>query len=154
MTVQHRGFAAAAAGEGAGFDWTPRPLVGSEDFVAAYAEAAHGALRAFEELGVLERAFALPEIPAAPSFPGVQAVGFHFIDAVVHGWDVARSLGVEYSMPEEFGELAVRIALGVPGGAYRESPGASFGPVVGAPAEATPLEVVLGALGRSPGWPS
>jgi uncharacterized protein (TIGR03086 family) len=151
MAVQHRGFAAAAVGDGLEFDWTPRAL--GWDFAQEYADAAHEALKAFDEPGVLERAFVLTEIPAAPSFRGAQAVGFHFIDAVVHGWDVARSIGVRYEMPEEFAEPAVRIALAVPGGEYRERPGASFGPVLDAPGSASALETVLTALGRSPEWP-
>ncbi|HET9168305.1 MAG TPA: TIGR03086 family metal-binding protein [Actinospica sp.] len=149
MTVQHRGFTLAARGQGASVDWTPGPL--AADFAARYAAAAHEALDAFDEPGVLEREFVLTEIPAA-SFPGAVAVGFHFIDAVAHGWDVARSIGVEYEMPDEFAEPAVRIASMVPGGAYRERPGASFGPVVGVADGASALEVVLAALGRSPEW--
>lgn len=156
MTVQHLGFAAAAAGFGAEFEWAPREV--GADFAERYADAAHEVLKAFEEPGVLERAFTLPEIPAAPSFPGAQALAFHFVDAVVHGWDVARSLGLTYEVPEGLAEAAVGIALAVPGGEYRERPGAAFGPVVGRvgasddePADA--LEVVLRALGRSPDWP-
>jgi uncharacterized protein (TIGR03086 family) len=152
MTVQHRGFAAAAAGDGAEFDWTPYGV--GTDYLEQYEAAAREALRAFDEPGVLDRPFALPEIPAAPSFPGAQAVGFHFIDAVVHGWDVARSLGLEYALPEDFAETAVGIASAVPGGAYREPPGAAFGPVLDSTANgASSLEVVLRALGRSPNWP-
>jgi uncharacterized protein (TIGR03086 family) len=152
MTVQHRGFALAACGDGGSFDWTPQP-VGS-DYAEAYAAAAHEALKVFDEPGVLDRRFVLPEIPAAPSFPGAQAVGFHFIDAVVHGWDVARSVGAGYDMPEDFAETAVPIALAVPGGAYRERPGAAFGAVLDAPEGLVPLDVILTALGRSPDWPS
>ncbi|WP_325566773.1 TIGR03086 family metal-binding protein [Actinospica sp.] len=155
MTVQHRGFAAAAAGNGAEFDWAPYGV--GADYAEQYAAAAGEALRAFDEPGALDRPFALPEIPAAPSFSGAQAVRFHFIDAVVHGWDVARSLGLDYELPGDFAESAVGIALAVPGGAYRERPGAAFGPVRGsagsAAGAASSLEVVLRALGRSPKWP-
>jgi uncharacterized protein (TIGR03086 family) len=152
MTVQHRGFAAAAAGDGRDFDWTPQPL--APDFADVYAAAANEALKAFARPGVLERAFVLTEIPAADSFPGAQAVGFHFIDALVHGWDVARSVGAAYDIPADFAAPAVRIALAVPGGPYRERPNASFGPVVEPADGASPLDVVLSALGRSPGWPN
>lgn len=153
MTVQHRGFAAAAAGDGADFDWTPRPL--SPGYAEQYAAAAHEALQVFDEPGVLGRQFVLPEIPAAPSFLGAQAVGFHFIDALVHGWDVARSIGAAYEMPDEFVDPAVRIALAVPGGPYRERPGAAFGPALAQSSDtASPLNVVLTALGRSPEWPN
>jgi len=52
-----------------------------------YAEAV---LAAFAADGVLKRRFALPEISTAFDFPAAQAISFHFIDYVVHGWDVAR----------------------------------------------------------------
>jgi uncharacterized protein (TIGR03086 family) len=152
MTVQHRGFAAAAAGYGAEFDWVPRGV--GAGYAVEYAAAAHDALKAFDEPEVLDRAFALPEIPMAASFPGVQALAFHFVDVVVHGWDVARSLGLEHELPEGSAEAAVGIALAVPGGEYREQAGAAFGPVVGSSGDGvSALDVVLTALGRSPAWP-
>jgi hypothetical protein len=49
---------------------------------------------AFAQPGVLERGFALPEIMPGVEFPGAQAVSFHFIDYVVHGWDVAQRRSV------------------------------------------------------------
>lgn len=152
MTVQHRGFAAAASGDGEDFDWTPHPL--GPHFAHEYATAAHEALKAFDDPGALTRQFVLTEIPAAPSFPGAKAISFHFIDAVVHGWDVARSLGVAFGIPDDFAEPAIRIALAVPGGTYREHPDAAFGPVLASPEAAAPLDVVLTALGRSPSWPN
>src|ERR1700685_3712749 len=57
--------------------------------------AAGGVLAAFAADGVLDRAFTLPEISPERRFPAPQAIGFHFIDYVVHGWDVARSLGLD-----------------------------------------------------------
>jgi uncharacterized protein (TIGR03086 family) len=152
MTIQHRGFAAAASGDGEDFDWTPQSL--GPHFARVYATAAHEALKAFDDPGALDRQFVLTEIPAAPSFLGAQAIRFHFIDAVVHGWDVARSIGASFDIPDDFAEAAIRIALAVPGGAYRERPGAAFGPVLASPGAAAPLDVVLTALGRSPLWPN
>lgn len=152
MTVQYHGFAAAAAGDGKDFDWTPQPL--TPDFADTYAAAANEALKAFDQPGVLERAFVLTEIPSADSFPGAQAVSFHFIDALVHGWDVARSIAADYDLPADFAAPALRIALAVPSGPYRERPNASFGPVVESADGASPLDVVLSALGRSPRWPN
>ena len=152
MAIQHRGFAAAASGDGEAFDWTPQPL--DPHFAQEYATAAHEALKAFDDPGVLDRQFVLTEIPAAPSFAGAQAIGFHFIDALVHGWDVARSIGADFDIPDAFAEPAIRIARAVPGGTYREDPNAAFGPVLASPEAPSPLDVVLTALGRSPSWPN
>jgi len=94
MTAQHDGFAAAAAGEGADpTRWQPGEPV--RDPVGEYEAAAGRVLAAFAADGVLDRPFTLPEINPELRFPAPQAIGFHFIDYVVHGWDVARSLGLD-----------------------------------------------------------
>jgi uncharacterized protein (TIGR03086 family) len=152
MTVQHRGFAAAAAGRGADPDvWRPGPP--AADPVAAYAEAAGVVLAAFADDGVLEREFALPEIATAMTFPGRQAIAFHLVDYVVHGWDVARCLGVGHHLDPGVLAVALKVARAVPAGPSRLEPGAAFGPEVAAPAQAGPLDQIVALLGRSPDWP-
>ncbi|GII02923.1 TIGR03086 family metal-binding protein [Planobispora takensis] len=153
MTVQHRGFAAAARGHGADLAaWSPRPP--GEDPAAEYAEAADDVLAAFAGQDVPERAFALPEFGPGAAFPGAQAIGFHFIDYVVHSWDVARSLGLPFELDDDLAEDALRIALAVPDGDYRLGPGAAFRPGLPAPGNASALDRILTALGRSPSWPA
>ncbi|MCO5993767.1 TIGR03086 family metal-binding protein [Actinoallomurus rhizosphaericola] len=152
MTAQHRGFAAAA--RGCGGDpaiWRPRPL--GADPAAAYAEAAEEVLSAFAGRDVPAREFALPEIGPGVTVSGAQAIGFHFIDYVVHAWDVARSLGLPYELDDDLAEDALRVASAVPGGEYRTRPGASFGPELPEPGNPSPLDRILTALGRSPNWP-
>ncbi|WP_394613295.1 TIGR03086 family metal-binding protein [Lentzea sp. JNUCC 0626] len=144
MTTQHRGFAAAARGNGNDLTvWEVRPAT-----VAEHVEAAADLLAAFAEPEVPQRVFDLPEFGA--SFPALQAVGFHFIDYVVHGWDVARSLGLDYRLAPELAEPALRIALSVPD-AGRGEPGAPFAPAVTSNDD-DPLHRILAALGRAPEW--
>ena len=153
MTAQHRGFAAAARGDGAELaHWTIRPF--DEDPVGAYADAAGDVLAAFADRDVLERAFALPEFGADATFPGTQAIGFHFIDYVVHTWDVARSLDLPFELRDDLADDALRIALAVPGGDHRLRPGSAFSPALPAPDNASPLDRILTALGRSSNWPA
>lgn len=148
MTVQHRGFAASAAGRGADpAVWRPTP---APDPVAAYAAAADGVMTAFATPGVLDRDFVLPEIPRAPSFPGRIAVGFHLVDYVVHGWDVARTLGLPYTVDAEVLAATLPIARAVPDGPGRLAPGAAFAPGLSLPADADPLDEILRRLGRDP----
>ncbi|MGO1055278.1 TIGR03086 family metal-binding protein [Crossiella sp. CA198] len=149
MTVQHHGFAAAAEGDGANpAVWQVRPL--GPDPVAEYRDAAERVLAAFAAEGALERDFALAEFGV--TVPGRRAVGFHLIDYVVHGWDVARALGDSYRLAPELAEVALGIALAVPDDESRGKPGAPFGP--GLPGEGTALDRILLALGRSPHWPA
>ncbi|MFD4676890.1 TIGR03086 family metal-binding protein [Lentzea sp. NPDC058450] len=142
MTAQHRGFAAAARGNGS--DPTAWEVREGDD----YAEAARDLLAAFAEPDVPQREFDLPEFGAR--FPAVQAVGFHFIDYVVHGWDVARSIGVGYDLAPELAEPALQIALRVPAEG-RQVPGAPFGPALTS-SDVDPLRRILTVLGRSPEW--
>jgi len=68
MTVQHNGFAAAAAGDGADLvRWqTGAPAA---DPVGEYAAAAERVLATFAAAGVLAREFDLPPISASLRFP-------------------------------------------------------------------------------------
>lgn len=150
MSVQHRGFAAAASGRGSDLTvWRPGH---ADDPVADYSDAASEVLAAFAAPGVLERAFVLPEIARAPSFPGRVAVGFHLVDYVVHGWDVARALGVAYAPPEEVLAAALPVARAVPDDGGRTAEGAAFAPGLAVPPGASALDEILRRLGRDPSW--
>lgn len=153
MTIQHLGFRAASLGLGGDLQyWTPDPARDT-DPVAAYESAADAVLSAFSADGVLERRFALPEISTTMDFPGAQAVSFHFIDYVVHGWDVARALGEEYHLDDDLAAAALLVAEAVPTGPARESPSAAFQPVLPIGPDVSALERILLLLGRSPTWP-
>ena len=151
MTVQHRGFAAAAAGHGGDPEvWrVPAP---ASDPVSAYTEAAAAVIAAFAEDGAEQRDFALPEIATAMTFPGRQAIAFHLVDYIVHSWDVARSLGLQPDLDDEVLAVGLKVAEAVPGGQARLQPGAAFGPALDTP-EAATLDRIVALLGRSPHWP-
>lgn len=152
MTAQHRGFAAAAAGQGADLaHWAVQPL--GDDAVAIYTAAAEAVIAAFAAEGAIERPFMLPEFTTERTFPARQAIGFHFIDYVVHAWDVARALGVPYTLDSELAAPALRIAEAVPNGPERLRPGAAFRPALARTSSAAPLDRILRMLGRSPDWP-
>jgi uncharacterized protein (TIGR03086 family) len=147
MAVQHRGFAAAAAGLGAD------PAVwemGSPaaDPVADYVAAAEAALTAFTTPAPT---FALPELGG--EFPAARAISFHLVDYVVHGWDVARSLGLPFEPDPEAAEVAFQVVQAVPTGAAREVAGAAFAPPVPTTAENL-VDRMMALLGRSPTWPA
>ena len=152
MTAQHRGFAASAGGHGASLDeWRVRPLDGS--FAADYAEAGEQVIAAFAADDVLERRFALPEFGVGVRVPGRQAVSFHFIDYVVHGWDVARSLALPFALPAQLLRAALAVAEAIPDDDRRLAPGAAFAPRLPTSDDRDPLERILALVGRSPSWP-
>lgn len=149
MTAQHYGFAAAAAGQGADRTaWRLVPL--GDDFVRGYAAAADAVVDAFGADGVLDRPFVLPEFGTDQPFPGRLAIGFHLVDYVVHGWDVATSIGVAFQPPDDVVAAALPIARAVPVGAVREAPGGPFGPALPVAAGAAPMDEILALLGRDP----
>ncbi len=154
MTVQHRGFAAAARGFGADPDvWRVESVVDAvrADPRRAYSEAAHDVLDAFAADGTADAPFALPEFGDGAVFPGAMAMGFHFVDYVVHGWDVASSLGAGFELPADVVEAVLPLALAVPDGDFRTMAGAPFAPAV-EQGGTDDFERILRHLGRRPDW--
>jgi uncharacterized protein (TIGR03086 family) len=148
MTAQHRGFAAAAGHGGDLAVWQP---VHAADPVAAHRSAAEQVLAAFAAPDLDVRRFVLPEITRAPDFPATQAIGFHLVDYVVHGWDVATALGIDAPpLDDAVLAAALRIARAVPDGADRLAPGAAFAPARPVPTGADALTEILLLLGRRP----
>lgn len=149
MTVQHHGFAAATQGATELADWAPVPAA---DPFSAYAESADRVITAFAAPGVLDRAIVLPEIDLEFGFPAERAIGFHYLDYVVHAWDVARSLGVNVPLGQDVIDPVLPIAEQVPDDERRRTPGANFQPPVNASDSAGTLDVIVAMLGRSPDW--
>jgi uncharacterized protein (TIGR03086 family) len=153
MMGQHNGFAAAARGETSDRSvWADQPPGG--DPAGEYAAATTAVIEAFSADGVLGRRMWLPEIREGGLFPAELAIGFfHFIDYVVHGWDVGAAIGVEPGFDADLVHDALEQAARVPGGEARLAPGAAFRPEVTVPADAPELDQVVAMLGRSPSWP-
>jgi uncharacterized protein (TIGR03086 family) len=155
MTVQHHGFAAAARGDGADparWDATTVADAVAADPAATYATAAAEVLEAFAEDGVLEASFALPEFGPSAVFPGELAIGFHFVDYVVHGWDVARSIDAPFTLPDDVIAAVLPLVFAVPDGDFRTAPESPFARAISADGDVSDLDRALLHLGRSPAW--
>ncbi len=156
MTAQHDGFAAAAAGEGGDLArWQPQARTGESaaDLVLAYTAAAERVIKAFGADGVLDREFELAEFSMMPRFPAAQAISFHLVDYVVHGWDVARSLGLPYQPEPDLLAATLPVAQAVPDGDLRTQGLVPFAPRIPVAGDAGVLDQILGLLGRRPAWP-
>jgi uncharacterized protein (TIGR03086 family) len=152
MAAQHHGFAAAARGAGGDRVYWQEPEDMS-DPARTHRAAAAAVLASFAEPGATEREFALPELGA--SFPGRTAIGFHFIDYVVHAWDVAAALGVKLDLPKDVLDIALVVARLVPTDPAGRGPGFAFAPPLDVPPGADPLDETLRLLGRTPEhWPA
>ncbi|HEX5254214.1 MAG TPA: TIGR03086 family metal-binding protein [Mycobacterium sp.] len=155
MTAQHRGFAAAA--HRAGGDpavWETSAVIDAvaADPAGSYVAAACELLTAIAEDETLAVPFELPDFGPGAVFPFEQAIGFHFVDYVVHGWDVARAVRIAFELPDDVIDAALLIGLQVPSGDFRNSASAPFGPALDQVPDGTGLDCLLRHLGRSPTW--
>jgi uncharacterized protein (TIGR03086 family) len=151
MTGQDHGFAAAVRAAHTGdevdvSEFAPRALgtsltAGLDEVVAAFAAGADGPVL-------------LPEFGVRLPLPIV--VQMHLIDTLVHGWDVAATLGVQGDYVARLDPETVASALAmseqIPDDESRETPGAAFGHALPAPDGADPWTRILTLLGRDPAW--
>ncbi|HEX5404709.1 MAG TPA: TIGR03086 family metal-binding protein [Pseudonocardiaceae bacterium] len=157
MTVQHHGFARAVAGERTELaDWQPGAVdtAVAEDAASVYSSAVDHVLDAFGAPGALSGRAYLPEIRGGITVPAGMAMGFHFVDYVVHGWDVAAALRLPVEFDDEVLAAALEVAGQVPDDDASRGPGTAFHRGLAAPDDAAVLDRVLAMLGRSPNWPS
>jgi uncharacterized protein (TIGR03086 family) len=113
--------------------------------------------RAAEHLGALGEAWQTEDAwqgmtqAGGVDLPGAAAGRVVLDELIVHGWDVARATGQPFEPDEgDLGEVEGMVGQLRDGNAG-ELPGL-FGPAVAVPADATPLERVLGLTGRDPSW--
>jgi uncharacterized protein (TIGR03086 family) len=155
MTVQHHGFAAAATGDGANpahWDIATVADAVATDPAGTYAAAAADVLEAFADDDVLAASFALPEFGPGAAAPTSQAIGFHFVDYVVHGWDVARAIDAPFTLPPDVISAVLPLVFAVPDGDFRAAPSSPFAPAIASGADVGDLDRALLHLGRSPVW--
>jgi uncharacterized protein (TIGR03086 family) len=112
----------------------------------AFQDSAARVTHAFAAPGVAESRF---EVREFGYFPASVAIGMHFVDVLVHGWDVAVSIGVPYRPDDELAATALAVASGWPNTGERRR---EFGRRVRVPAGASDFARLLGLLGRSPSW--
>ncbi|HEU4421659.1 MAG TPA: TIGR03086 family metal-binding protein [Pilimelia sp.] len=144
MVASNHGFAAAARGS------DPDPAVWEDadlggDPAAAYRRSADEVVAAFAAARLADHKF---KIYGYGVFAAPTAVGMHFVDFLVHGWDVAASIGAPRALDAELSDAALAIALRWP---YHR-PDKAFGVRVPVPAEAPVDQRLVAYLGRDPGW--
>jgi uncharacterized protein (TIGR03086 family) len=68
---------------------------------------------------------------------------------VVHGWDLARAIGVAYDVPDDLGAAVLAAVQPL---AQMGRDGGWYGPEVPVPAGAPAFDRALGLVGRDPAW--
>ncbi|MFI0482075.1 TIGR03086 family metal-binding protein [Actinomadura sp. 9N215] len=143
---QDEGFAAAARGDGARLSAWRGGDLGDDPYAASLASA-DLVTRAFADVA-LDARLALPEIRDGGALPAALAISFHFVDLVVHAWDVAATVGVPWEPAEELVTASLKVTAIVPDDG--RGPGDAFAPRLDAPPDAAPKDRLLTLLGRSP----
>ncbi|MEU9043120.1 MULTISPECIES: TIGR03086 family metal-binding protein [unclassified Kitasatospora] len=154
---QHQGFAAAARGAGPDLALFADAPLGA-DPAGAFRRTGLDLGAAFREAAAADRALWLPEIRDGGPFPLAQAVGFHLLDTLVHGWDVAAALGTGAGLVAAVdGDEALIAALlavteAVPDTPEARAPGRAFRPGLRPGTGPGRFERALALLGRDPAW--
>ena len=115
------------------------------DPAAAVSALADRAVTVFGSQDTLDRHFDQP----VPDAPGLVLANIALLESLVHGWDVASGAGVDYQPDQDVVNAVRGFATMAVGDAQRQQ--GLFGPAVPTPADAVPLAVLLGHLGRRSG---
>lgn len=132
-----------AGARGVATDVTGEPV--GDDPLGAYQAAVREAWAAFDTAGMLDAEW---EFPGYGRQSGRVLVAAHFVDNLVHAWDLARGLGREYALEDDLAEAALRITRNYPPGI------AAFAPPVPVGEDAAVTDRLVAQLGRSPRWPA
>lgn len=85
------------------------------------------------------------------AMPGEMALDMILWEYQVHGWDLVRATGQDWSPPAAAAEESLGFAPGMLTGDY-QGEGKAFAPRVDVPESAPPLDRLLGLSGRNPHW--
>jgi uncharacterized protein (TIGR03086 family) len=111
----------------------PPDLVG-DDPGAQYEQARQTTMQAYQDPAVIEKTGPL--------------LGIAFVDALVHGWDLAKATGQDATMPDDLAQAAFQM---IDGRLTDEQRGVFFKPTVPVPDDARTQDRLLGYVGRQPG---
>jgi uncharacterized protein (TIGR03086 family) len=135
----------ADVGEGGELHFDADPELDQAGAAVGFRAAMDRLLAAFGAPGRIDATYPMPWGPTT----GAQLLGFELIETVVHGWDIARGLGVAMDVEDDViratlagARMWVDESVRVPG---------MFGPEVRV-GDAPPLDQLVAFLGRDPAW--
>jgi len=120
------------------------PEVVGDDPAAAYRASCDALLEVWGRPGALERVHAMP----FGDVPGAAVISLHFVDTLVHGWDLAKATGQDDTIEPELAMTALDMVQPFIDDDVRQ--GGDFGPEVPVGPDAPPYQRLVGFLGRTP----
>lgn len=154
---QQQGFAAAARGAGPDLALFADAPVGP-DVAAEFRRTGAELTDAFREAAAADRPLWLPEIRDGGPFTVAQAIGFHLLDTLIHGWDVAATLGTadaliaEAEADDALVATLLKVTEAVPDTPQARAPGLAFAPGLEPAGGQGRFVRCLALLGRDPLW--
>lgn len=117
-----------------------------DDPSGAFLAAKQDLLAAFSDPAVFQRTFTFP----FGALPAPAGIGIMLMETFVHGWDLAKGIGVDAEIdPMVAGMILDGARMAISPGS-RNADGNPFGPEVSVPDSATPTEKLVAFLGRTP----
>lgn len=150
MIGQNHGFATAFAGGDAPVEAFAHRPPAAADIASSWTASTARLVAAFAAVDPDARV-RLVEIGPDQPFPAPLGITFQLIDAVIHNWDVASTVGVAYRPDAALLASTLEVARKIPGGESRERPGAAFGPILTGSTDDEWAET-LALLGRDVAW--
>ena len=120
------------------------PELAALDPSGAYAAAAAAVLDAWRQPGALDRRCHL----SFGDMPARATMAIHFLDVLVHGWDLATATGQDATLDPELAAAGMVVAEGMISDALRAT--GAFGPAVPWPDDAPVGERLVAFTGRRP----
>ena len=119
------------------------PDMPGDDPIQAWKESSRQVSEAWQDRDLLQKTVDLP----FGTVPAEFGLGIHFLEVLVHGWDLAKATGQEAKLDPDLAQAAYDmispvIEMGRAGGA--------FGPEVPVSPDAPIHERLVGLLGRAP----
>jgi uncharacterized protein (TIGR03086 family) len=144
MTGVMARFAATASrtdpGPDTRFDWV------DANPAATFDEVAKGTLAAWSQPGALD---GMCRVGPGTELPAEIAIRINFLDTLVHGWDLAKALGLDPTLDPALAAAALEAAQMVVRDDLR-GPGKGFGAIVALTGGASPTDRLVAFLGRRP----
>ena len=138
-------YARAAAGEDADWDTRSDDHLG-DDHRAAFVRSAEAVTDAFAVVAATGTPIALPFGALTPAW----AIPIHFVDVLVHGWDLAAACGLDRTLDRDLATAALESVAAYPAETWGDP--RFFAHRVEPPEGATITERLVAAVGRSPHW--
>ena len=115
-----------------------------DDALTPYRESAAALSEAWSDPLLLEKTVHMP----FGDVPGAFALGVHTVEAIVHGWDLAKATGQPTEIEPELCAVAWQNSKDIDE-SFR-GPGRPFGPAVTPPPGASDTDKLVAWLGRQP----